>query len=431
MMRRRDARQEAEALVGRPGASRLVIVGTVLVSVITLGLAGCSHASTGFGRLTVDGQVQVAPPGGAPRSAGSGAILRAGDRVQVTAGQVAIRLPSGGVLELRAGSQITIGKTPRLTSGAVLIQPNNVALQVSAQTATVVVPSGGAQLAVGSIATGLVVKVYQATSFLDIVGNPPSPIVAPRQVSLTPETRLPVQALPLQYLDTDPWDRLYLAEAATISTQLAAAAAGFNAQVPANAGTSAGFYEQLLPSLNGQPDFQSAFDQVRSQQPAGPLAAKPGDYLIAAVIALRGKHGTFSTRLNNELVFAAQGAPWGFVAYDQGVTDLSGVLNDVLAAIGRASLPLTGAPASQIAIGPPPSAGTPPTTRPARPPATTPTTTTPTNPRQPHQSTTTSTTTLPLLHLPVPLLPGPLGSILDPLLDPLIQALNNILSGKG
>jgi hypothetical protein len=337
------------------------------------------------------------------------------------------------MLELRAGTDLTIDKTPYLTSGAVLIQPTGGAVQVAAQAATLIVASGAAQLAVGAPATGLLAKVYAGQAELDIPGNPPAPIAAPRQVILVAETRLPVTALPLHYLDADPWDHQYLSEAEVVSTQLGAAANGFNSQVPPGQGKDAAFYQALLPNLGGQPDFATAFASVQRSQPGGAgAAAKPGDYLIASVIALRGTRGTFESRLNDEMVFSGQGAPWGFVAYDQGVTDLTGVLNDVLGAIGRASLPVGGGPASQIAIGPPatnpPLATTRPPGRTSTP--TTTATTTPSNPRQPRPPTTTTTTTaVPLIQLPVPVLPGPLGSLLNPLLDPLIQALNNLLGG--
>lgn len=413
------------------GPRRAVVVGTLLATVAAVGLAACGGSSNGMARLTTNGQVQVIPVKGDPRQAHNGDVLHAGDRVEVTDGQAALSLVPSGVLQLRTGSQITIDKTPRLTSGAVLIQTVGRELRVSAQRATLVVPSGVAQLDVGTIAASLTAKVYQATSHLDIPGNPAATLAAPRQITLTPETHLPIGASPLQYEDSDSWDHLYLATAVTVAAQLGAAATGFNAQLSANQGKDASFYQQLLPALSGHADFGDAFSTAEKQQPIGTApAAKPGDYLIASVIALRGSRGSLVSRLGDELVFIAQGANWGFVAYDQGVTDLTGVLADVVAAIGRAALPFTGAPASQIAIGPP--AGSPtPTTRPAT--RTTPTTTTtvPANPRPPRQVTTTTTPPGGLLQLPVPLLPGPLGSILNPLLDPLIQALNNILAGHG
>jgi hypothetical protein len=411
--------------------SRRVVAGTLVATVLAVGLAGCGHSSNGMARLTTNGQVQIIPAKGDPRQAHNGEVLHAGDRVEVTAGQAALSLVPAGVLQLRTGTQITVDTTPQLTGGAVLIQPVGRELRVAAQRATLVVPAGVAQLDVGSIAASLTAKVYQATSHLDIPGNPAVAIAAPRQITLTPETHLPVGASPLQYLDSDAWDHLYLATAMTVSAQLAAAANGFNAQLSANQGKDAAFYQQLLPALSGRSDFVDAFSSAQKQQPIGAApAAKPGDYLIASVIAMRGTRGNLESRLSNELVFVAQGASWGFVAYDQGVTDLTGVLADVVAAIGRAALPFTGAPASQIAIGPP-GGGTTPTTRPGTrpPPTTTPPTTIPSNPRPPRPVTTT--TTPPGGLLPVPLLPGPLGSILNPLLDPLIQALNNILAGRG
>ncbi len=418
-----------------PGTRRWqpMIVGSLLATIVMLGLAGCGHSKSGLGRLTVDGQTLVFPAHGGSRAGHSGDILRARDRVQVIVGQATVRLLPGGMLQLGTGADFTIDKTSRLASGAILIQANGPALQVLAQAATLVVASGVAQLAVGSAATGLLVKVYQGQAHLDIPGNPPAPVAAPRQISLVPETRLPVTAVPLHYLDSDPWDHRYLSEAEVISTQLGAAASGFNSQVPAGQGKDAAFYQALVPNLKGEADFPSAFASVQRSQPGGTAAAgaaKPGDYLIASVIALRGASGTFESRLTSELVFSRQGAPWGFVAYDQGVTDLTAVLNDVLGAIGRAALPVGGSGASQIAIGPPVTSPGSPTTRPVRGSApTTTTTTAPSNPGQPRPPTTTTTAPVPLIQLPVPVLPGPLGSLLNPLLDPLIQALNNLLGG--
>jgi hypothetical protein len=410
---------------------RRVIVGVVFTCIVTVGLVACSSTNTGIGRLTADGQVDVTPPHGVARPAHSGDILRAGDQVVVVAGDAAIRLLPNGVIQMRVGTHLTVNKTPRLTSGSILIEPTGTTVRVFAQDATLVVPDGVAQLTVGSITTGLISKVYMGTSQLDIPGNPPAPIKAPRQIILTPETRLPVEALPIQYQDSDLWDHLYLSEAETISSQLAAAATGFNAQVPASEGDEASFYQQLLPGLDGQPNFASDFETIEHEQLVSPPAAQPGAYLIASVIALRASAGTFEDRLSGGLIFFSQGAPWGLVGYDQGVMDLPGVLNDVLAAIGRATLPITGAPASQIAIGPPPAVGGAAPHTGGSPTTTTPATsaTTPAGRNQPASSKKVPPPAI--TPLPVPVLPGALGSLLDPLLDPLIQALDNILSGKG
>ncbi len=422
----------------RPAARlrRSGIIIALFATIVAIGLAGCSQAATGFGRLTTTGQVQVITAQGNAHLAHSGEVLQAGDVVQVRTGQASIQLVPNGALQLRAGTKIALAATLRLTAGAVLVQPSGRTLKVAAEDATLVVPTGAAQLSMGSSAGDLVAKVYVATSQLDVAGNAATPIAAPREVDLTSETRFPVQPAPLRYQSADPWDRLYLAGAVAVSTELAAAADGFDAQVPAQQGDSPAFYQQLLPTLSSRDDFVSAFEVVVREQPGGAPASKPGNYLIASVIAMRGTRGAFVDRMNDELVFFAQGAPWGFVAYDQGVTDLAGVLNDVLTAVGRADLPFTGASGSQIAIGPAPASSSTPTTVPTTgatgPSTSTGTLTTPTLPGSPgHPPPSTTPTTAPLIRLPVPLLPGPLGAILNPLLDPLIQALNNILAGKG
>jgi hypothetical protein len=165
--------------------------------------------------------------------------------------------------------------------------------------------------------------------------------------------------------------------------------------------------------------------------PSGASApSTPGDYLIATVIALHGTRGTLSDRMHDELVFKAQNADWGLVAYDQGVTDLLGVLNDVLAAIGRAKLPFAGGSA-QVAVTPTTAITPLPTGRAQLPIPTTaaPTTTPSRGSASPHQLPTT-TTSPPLLQLPrLPATGDPLGPILNPLLNPLIDALNALLAG--
>lgn len=399
----------------------------VLACLIPIGLAACGRTHSGLGRLTVTGDATLTRLHGTAQKATSGAELRAGDRVQVSSGEAQITV-HGGVLHLRSGADLVVDATPHLNFGSILVQPSGAGLSVAALRATLVVPKGVAQLAVGPVTANLTAKVYTAASQLDIPGNPAVTIAAPRQVTLTPDTRLPVSADPLQYQAADAWDHQYLGTAVSIADQLAAAANGFNAQLSATQGKDASFYQQLLPDLNSRPDFVAAFYTAEHDQPlAGSPAAKPGDYLIASVIALRANGGSLVNRLNDELLFHSQGANWGFVAYDQGVTDLTGVLNDLLGAIGRASLPLSGASPSQLAIGPPPTIATTPTTRPP-----TRTTTAPgsTSPRVTVPTTPTTPTTNPLtIPAPAPSPPGILGGLLNPLLDPLINALNNILGG--
>ncbi|MDP9073220.1 MAG: hypothetical protein M3N98_03415 [Actinomycetota bacterium] len=400
------------------------------VAGLAAALAGCGHSTAGVGRLTVDGQSQITPVGGRAQPATTGQVLKAGDQVHVTSGSAVIRLSPNGLLELRAGTVLTVDKVLQLADGDVLIQPDSHGLSISAGTSTLAVPSGVAQLSRAS--GGLTAKVYKATSTLNISGNPPIVITAPRQAALTISSLLPISATPLSYSDTDSWDRRYLATVESFGRQLGAAATGFDAQLTPGQGHEASFFEQLVPALTQRSDFRPAFQVIQNMQPLGPSApSSPGDYLVASVIALHGTRAALADRMHDALVFRAQMADWGLVAYDQGVTDLPGVLNDVLAAIGRAKLSFGN-------TAPPVAVTTPTTVASARTGVSQPTT-----PKispsstvaaargstTPHQQGTPSTTPL-LLPVPKVQINTPLDQILNPLLNPLIDALNAILGGR-
>lgn len=405
----------------------------LVVAILSAALAACSSSSKGFGQLTTDGTVRLTPVNGSSRLIRTGAAVHAGDVIQVMAGTAAVQLVPSGVVQLRKGSQISLGTPLRLLSGSALLEPIGRTLQLATNRATLVMPGGAAELMMAADGS-VVAKVYQSTARLDVAGGGGVGISAPREVDLGASGSAPVQVVPLRYQASDPWDHLYLAEPEQISTQLGAAVTGFNAQVPAGEGNNPAFYQMLEPDLATRGDFVPAFEAVSQNASLPSSATMPGDYLMASIIALRGTHGSFEQRMTGELAFFAQGAPWGFVAYDQGVNDLTGVLNDMLTAIGRAKLPVTGPSSPQIAIAPPPATATtaPPTT-PSRGRSSPSTTTTlpPTPGHVQKPPATTTTTAPPLIQLPVPVIPGPLGNILNPLLDPIIQALNNILSGKG
>ena len=407
----------------RPGRrSRAAAAGTLALTVLAASLAACGGGSSnGLGRLTVTGVVQYASAHGTLHPTGSGQVLRAGDLVQVTSGTALIRLVPDGVVELRAGTAVTVDEVPRLTAGDVLIEPAAHPLRVSSANATLVVPAGAAQLAMNAgLDGGLTAKVYRDRSSLQIEGNPSLAIAAPREALLKVTSRLPIPATPLRYDDTDAWDRRYLATVEAFSRQLTAAATGFNAQLPSGQTHDAVYYQRLLPEL---------MTSVVAESLQGQAPAKPGDDLIALAMAMRGRRGAFGDRLRQELAFKADGADWGLVSVDQGISDLGQVLNDVLAAIDRASLPFTAPGSGQVAFGPLPPLAAPaatPTTRP-RPgarttPATVPAARTPT----PAQFPSPSTTVAPIIgHLPKT--GTPLDPLLGPLIDPLIDLLNRIL----
>jgi hypothetical protein len=404
--------------------------GGLVVVMLAAVLAGCGHGQSGLGRLTIDGQAQLTPAAGKAKPASTGQVVKAGDQLEVTSGTAIVRLNPNGTLELRAGTHLTMDKVPRVTDGDVLIEPEGRALSVSAGTSTLAVPTGAAQIS--RVSGDLTAKVYKATSTLEIPGNPPLVVTAPREAVLTISSLLPISATPLTYAEGDSWDRRYLATVESFARQLSAAATGFDAQLAPGQGHDPAFFQQLVPALAQRADFVPAFQVIQALQPSGASApSTPGDYLIATVIALHGTRGTLSDRMRDELVFKAQNADWGLVAYDQGVSDLLGVLNDVLAAIGRAKLPFAGGSA-QVAITPTTAITPLPAGRAQLPIPTTAAPTTTTQARGsafPHQLPTT-TTSPPLLQLPrLPAKGDPLGPILNPLLNPLIDALNALLAG--
>jgi len=412
----------------RPSAGRraqAVLAGSIAVLLVGATIAACGHAGSSdtLGRLTVSGVVQYAPAGGSLHSAGSGQLLKAGDQVRVTTGSAVIRLVPDGVLELRDGTAVTISKVSRLTAGGLLITPSGHPVHISAANATLLVPSGAAQLIDAGLSGGLTAKVYRDRATLQIPGNPDLGITAPRQATLTIHSLLPIPATPLQYSDADSWDRRFLATAEAFSRQLTAAATGFNAQLSSSQAHDAAYYQRLLPDL--------VTSQVAPSLQAQSAPVKPGDDLIALALAMRGRRGAFGDRMRQELDFKSQGADWGLVALDQGVTDLGPLLNDVLAAIDRASQAFTTPGSGEVAFGPPLSIA-PPTTVAGRGRTgsrTTPTTSPP-RPAVPNAVVATPPTTIaPLLgHLPQT--GTVLDPLLDPLIDPLIDALNRILAGR-
>jgi len=274
---------------------------------------------------------------------------------------------------------------------------------------------------------GLTVKAYISTASLVAPGRPALAVRAPRQASVTDRDLLPQSALPLAYDDTDPWDHRYLASADALGRQLTADVRGFDAQLTPSQGHTPGFYKLLLPRLNGQAGFDAVFSKVQGSAttPGQPGVATPGNFLVGSAVALEGKMGTFAERWLSEFAFAGEGANWGLVAYDQGVTNTPVLSDEVLVAIGKAPLIFTlPLPQRTLQLGLQANAGT--TT-------TAPGTTTPsplkkrTTPPTSSPPPTTPPPSGPLPQVPVTGI-SPVDKLLDPLLNPLVDTLNNLLS---
>ena len=412
-MRRRPLRPRLR--FRRPLPLPLVWAGIALVVVV--GGAACGGGdSDGAGRLTVDGRVEVATPGEAAEVERGNRSVQFGQSIKVVEGTAVLRLDRDRVLELRAGSSVTLqeveegGRTvaqPLLLEQDLLVRaPPGARLTVSTEGTDVVV-SGGAQVSRGA---ALVVSSYDGTVELRS-GDRSATIPALRAVSIPAGGAVPDRLSPLAYDADDSWDRRFLSDAIELGNELEARSKGFSAQVSAADEPDAEFLARLLPPLAGQPDVATLFDPTRA----------PGESLVGAAIALEGTRGTFAERWVAVFGFRDDGAQWGLVALDQGVTRPP-LLASVDAALGRGPRPFEPVPlpgpssGGEVALPTPNGSGGsggPATTAPpsGQPPVPVP-------------------TTLP----PIPEPPGPLNTgipILDATINALVETLSGLLKSLG
>ena len=390
----------------------------VAVLLVALGSVGCSRSSTPTaGRLTVEGQAEVTRPGEGRRDVTGSRDLAFGDRVRVRQGTAVIRLPDDRRLELRQGSDLEIQEgeredtvRPAVMGGDVLVVSDGDRMTISTAGAQVEV-QGDARISRG---VALLVATYDGTAELASAGSSLA-VPALRQASLPPTEQFPTKASPLEVSAADGWDQRYLSDAIELTGQLDARSQGFTGQLAPNDGRSYTYFRDLFPRLAAEPGFTAPL-----VNPARP----PGETLVGAAITLEGTRGTFAERWANVFRFRDEGAPWGLVALDQGVSRVP-VLEAIEAAISRgptlfAEGPSTGTPNS---VAPPSRGGGPATTSVPR--ATTTTTASRARPGTPVSTTTTiappstPTTTIPT---------GPANTG-SPLVDETVNSLVDTLTG--
>lgn len=383
--------------------------------VIGLGAAGCSRSSSPptAGRLTVEGEAEVIRPGEDRRVVTGGRDLKAGDRVRLRRGTAVIRLPDDRRLELRQGSEVELRPTegparirPTLLGGDLLVVSDREPLVVEVTGAEVAV-QGDARISRG---VALLVATYEGAAQLSASGSTLA-VPALRQAALPATGQLPTRVTPLEYSTDDEWDQRYLSGAIDLSTQLAGRSDGFSAQLSPTEGRSFTYFRDLFPRLAAEPGFTDAL--------VNPARA-PGETLVGAAITLEGTRGTFAERWAAVFGFRDQGAPWGLVALDQGVSRVP-LLESIDGAVNRgptsfASGPTGRPPTSSL---PPPNSGS--ATTVVRP--TAPTTT----PARPGPGVTT-TTTAPPASPPTSTVTGPLNTG-SPLIDDTVNSLVDTLTG--
>jgi hypothetical protein len=395
----------------RPGApswdgrgTRLV---TVAVTTATLVLAAACSSGGGGGssaRLSVQGRARVASRGGPERPVGGTRTLHAGDTVKLEVGSAVIRLSGDRRLDLRGGTSITldaIGGTVRTRAsladgGDVLVTGGTDPLTLDAGDATASVIGGAARV---RRAPALSVRSYTARTTVAAGGRSLS--VPPlRQVTVGAGGALPDRPTALVFDSKDDWDQRFLGDAIDLGNQLVARSRGFTAQLGPTEGRSTGFYRQILPALDRETSFDVA--QVGDRP--------PGEALVGLAIAVQGTRGSFAERVRDIFAFHDDGAAWGLVALDQGVSRAP-LLQGVDEALGRQ-------PAASAALAPPTTA--PPASRRSTPstsgsPSRTPSTIGSGPPTTPATGGTPSTR-------------GPLNTGV-PLVDNTVKALVDLLSG--
>lgn len=297
-------------------------------------LAGCSRgpsdpAPDEARLVSRTGVVQVSADGQSWRDAGDG-TLRRGQRVRVRGGGTAVlALASGARAELRAGSQVVVGRPLHLVTGDLLVRAGDDRVAVDATSAVASVMSGGD----ARLSRGLALDAAVYDGAVDLrSGSRSFRVPALRQLSVPGVGLLPepgTDAPPLQYRASDRWDREFLGEWIALGDDLEARSNGLSGQIGADQGRTAGFYRLLLPQLDGEPEFtQTLVDAEES--------SSPGERLVGAVIALAGtRHASFAQRWTSAFTFRAEGAEWGLVALDQRVRDRPALVTQMDAALSR------------------------------------------------------------------------------------------------
>lgn len=365
----------------------VLVAGTIAAGVTVLG--GGDGPGAEEARLIVDGSAVVDHADGATTTVTDATTVAFGDTVTLESGTAALEYAGGARYELTADpapTVIGVEAVPTLVSGRVLAADGFPA-SVLHDGATVTA-QGPAQVD----ASGPMVSSYRGGVRLSGLGDL-GEMRALRQVLLTPSA----SPEPLAYDGTDPWDRRYLGEAVAFGQRLEALARGYtNGLRQDSPGES--FFEAVIPALAEEREF--------NQQLLDPGRA-PGETLVGAAIAVQGRDGTFTERWQEIFAFRDAGAAWGLVALDQGVS-AAPVLDTIELAITGPETTTT----TTTAPGQEPSPTT--TTDPGAPPTTTTTTTTTTTPPQDPDE-------------PPPDEPG----ILDPVLGPTDEVLDEVLDTLG
>ena len=398
---------------------RLVVV---LAVVVVIAGSACTDDKVRSGEAAVvideGSRVLIGEPGGDLQLAEGRRTVALGAQVKVLTGSASITLADGAELQVRDGSEVTLGSPVSLVADDLLVTSGQEPVRVAA---------AGSNFSVEGIARlsrDLAVSVasYRGNVTVHSAARSLS-VPALREAAVASLGVVPTAPKPLDYNSGDPWDRRFLGEAIELGDQLEAKSLGFTESLGPGEGRTAGFYRVLLPALEREPQFDE--DLI------GP-GLRPGEALIGATIALHGQLGSFVDRWAAVFAFRSQGARWGLVALDQQVNDTGGLVQSVDEAIGRQSFAFAPVRADVPRAEPVvPTVEAPPVTTPAAP-VSTPRAPSPTP--APPPARTPPTTAPPLLSVPPILTPtdpqAPRQGLLEPLVTVVTGTLDGLLNGR-
>lgn len=413
-----------EPLTERVGQRTLVAIVGALTVVVFLGgilalFAGDDPLPAAGARVRLDGIGSVTRTDGSSAALRDGTVLRPGDQIEVEEGTAVLELAGGGSIEARSGgtdvddTRIEVGAPSELLAGdALVVGPAGVGIEAAG---TRIVLRGTDAAARVRRELAVTTATYRGSAAVDSAGQAVE-VPAYRQLAVSSVGR-PSDPDPLEVDNADPWDQRFLGAAIALTRSLDGLSSTYTAQ--GGGARSAGDLERLLPRLGDESDFGASY--LDAERPNG-------ETLVGAAIAVLGGRGSFDDRWRGVFDFRDEGADWGLVALDQGVSDQP-VLQEVEAALTRSVEP------TEVAAPPPPVTPTTPTT--TTPTTPTPTTATPATPR-PTTGTTTPTTAPPTTPTTAPLVPIPTLPV-DPaqplpetgngLLDGLLEPVGDLLSG--
>ncbi|MCU1455204.1 MAG: hypothetical protein JWN46_3350, partial [Acidimicrobiales bacterium] len=297
----------------------VLLVGVVLAAILpTLRARGLG---AGEAIVSVHGRARVTRAGGAVESVVARTRLHPGDGLKVEAGSADLELAHGVHYQALAArgddraTQLQMAVIPTLQAGRLLVTASDGARVVSGGTA-VALAGAGAMHVRRSLATE--VGVYAGQAQVDSAGVGAT-VPALRSIEVAALGQVPRQPRPLRYSPSDGWDRQFLSEAIGIDRELRSILAGFRA--------SGGDPDRAAQGMRGAlPDPPSAATL------RGYLAARQDDdgKLVGTAIAGLGQGGTFASRWQQVFSFRDDGALWGLVALDRGVSS-----DRLTGAIGR------------------------------------------------------------------------------------------------